>query len=142
MIESPYVTHREILLNGKYGTAYLLQEFVLYQYDPERYSFEIDHHRGGFDSRHLQVYQDMKQWFGDNGLSSTGFKEIAETIQARWIGQAEANRADLLRLREMRPEDYPNEPGADQLDSYRTKLANLEMFHQRFVDKGYLDADG
>lgn len=84
MQQSPYVRHREILLNGMYGTAYRLQEFVLYQLDPCRYTFDIDEHRGGFDSVHLQIYQDMKQWYWDNGPSSAGFKEIAETLQARY----------------------------------------------------------
>jgi hypothetical protein len=139
MSESPYITHREILLYGKYGTAYLLQEFILYQYDASRYSFEIDEHRGGFDSGHLQMYQDMKQWFWENGRSSDGFMELAETIQARWIRQAETNRDELVQLRQMRPEDYPNEAGTTQLESYRTDLENHEMFHRRYVAKGYLD---
>lgn len=34
MNESPYITHRDVLLNGMYGTAYRLQEFVLHQLDP------------------------------------------------------------------------------------------------------------
>lgn len=139
MTESPYVTHRETLLDGKYSTAYLLQEFILYQYDADRYSFEIDHHRGGFDSTHLQIYQDMKQWFWENGRSSDGFMELAETIQARWIRQAEANRDELVQLQQMRPEDYPNEAGSIQLESYRMALDNKEMYHRRYVAKGYLD---
>ena len=139
MTESPYVMHRETLLEGKYGTAYLLQQFILHQYDPYRYSFEIDHHRGGFDSRHLQMYQDMKQWFWENGRSSDGFMELAETIEARWIRQAEANRDELFRLREMRPEDYPHDNGSDQLESYRLAIAHCEMHHKRYVEKGFLD---
>jgi hypothetical protein len=47
MTESPYITHRETLLEGKYGTAYLLQQFILHQYDPYRYPFDIENHRGG-----------------------------------------------------------------------------------------------
>ncbi|BDB19276.1 hypothetical protein cym2001_26410 [Pseudomonas sp. CYM-20-01] len=84
MPQSPYEQHREILLNGMYGTAYRLQEFVLYQLDPCRYTFDIDEHRGGFDSVHLQIYKDMKQWYWDNGPSSAGFKEIAKALQARY----------------------------------------------------------
>lgn len=79
MRQSPYVIHREILLDGMYGTAYRLQEFVLYQLDPCRYTFDIDEHRGGFDSDHLQIYQDMKLWFWDNGPSSAGLKKSPST---------------------------------------------------------------
>lgn len=139
MSESPYVTYREILLDGKYGTAYLLQEFILYQYDASRYSFEIDEHRGGFDSRHLQMYQDMKQWFWENGQASDGFRELAETIEARWIRQAEANRDERFRLRKIRPEDYPHDNGSDQLESCRLAIAHREMHHKRYVEKGFLD---
>lgn len=139
MSESPYVAHREILLDGKYGTAYLLQDFILYQYDASRYSFEIDEHRGRFDSRHLQMYQDMKQWFCENGRSSDGFTELAETVEARWIRWAQANRDELLQLREMPPEDYPHDDGSDQLDSYTLALALREMHHERYVEKGFLD---
>lgn len=73
MHKSPYVKHREILLTGMYGTAYRLQEFVLYQLDPCRYTFDIDEHRGGFYSVHLQINQGRKQWYWDNGPSSASF---------------------------------------------------------------------
>ncbi|WP_426178498.1 hypothetical protein [Pseudomonas sp. TWRC1-2] len=139
MTESPYVTHRETLLEGKYGTAYLLQQFILHQYAPYRYSFEIDDHRGGFDSRHLQMYQDMKQCFWENGRSSDGFMELAETIETRCIRQAEANRDELVQLREMRPEDYPHDNGTDQLESYKSAIVLREMHHKRYVEKGFLD---
>lgn len=86
MHQSPYVIHREILLNGMYGTANRLQEFVLCQLDPCRYTFDIGEHRGGFDSVHLQIYQDRKQWYWGNGPSDAGFKEIAEALQARYTG--------------------------------------------------------
>ncbi len=53
--------------------------------------------------------------------------------------QAEANRDELLQLREMRPEDYPHDDGSDQLDSYKLALALREMHDERYVDKGFLD---
>jgi hypothetical protein len=85
------------------------------------------------------MYQNMKQWFWENGRSSDGFKELAETIEARSIRQAEANRDELLRLRETRPEDYPRDNGADQLDSYKLAISHCEMHHARYVQKGFLD---
>lgn len=94
---------------------------------------------GGFSNRHLQMYQDMKQCFWENGRSSDGFMELAETIQARWIRQAEANRDELAQLRQMRPEDYPDKEGIPQLESYQTALENAEMYHRRNVAKGYID---
>ena len=139
LTESPYITHCEILLNGKYGTAYLLQEFLLYQLNPCQYPFDIDQYRGGFDSRHLQIYKDMKWWYCYNGSASEGFKDLAETVEARKLKEADALRTDLIRLRQMRPEDYPHEEGEDQLKAYQSDLRLHEMHYKRYVEKGYLD---
>ncbi|MDD1507727.1 hypothetical protein [Pseudomonas sp. CNPSo 3701] len=138
LTESPYITHRETLLNGKYGTAYLLQEFLLYQLNPWQYPFDIDQHRGGFDSRHLQIYKDMKWWYCYNGSDSAAFKELAHTIEARKLREAEALRESLKRLRQTRPEDYPHEEGEDQLKAYQLDIELHEMYYRRYVEKGYL----
>ncbi|TWC18938.1 MULTISPECIES: hypothetical protein [unclassified Pseudomonas] len=139
MTESPYITHREILLNGMYGTAYCLQQFVLHQLDPYRYAFDIDNHSGGLDGRHIQIYKDMKQWYWDNGQASAGFKEVAEIIQSRRVQQAQSNLEQLRCLREMRPEDYPHEPGENQLEAYRNDVELHEWHHREHVAKGDLD---
>jgi hypothetical protein len=44
------------------------------------------------------MYQDMEQWFWENGQASDGFRELAETIEARRIRRAQANRDELLQL--------------------------------------------
>jgi hypothetical protein len=85
------------------------------------------------------MYQDMKQWFWENGRSSDGFMELAETIQARWTRQAEANSDELVQLRQMRPEDHPDEAGIARLESYQTALENAKMYHRRNVAMGYID---
>jgi len=139
MQQSPYVIHREILLNGMYGTAYLLQEFVLYQLDPCRYSFDIDEHRGGFDNVHLQIYQDMKQWYWDNGPSSAGFKDVAEALQARYTQQAQENLGELYLLQAMQPSDFPAEPGEIPADSHRHAVERAELLHREYVGKGFID---
>ena len=122
-----------------YGTAYCLQQFVLHQLDPYRYEFDIDSHSGRFDRRHIQIYKDMKQWYWDNGPASAGFKEVAEIIQSRRVQKAQSNLEQLRRLREMRPEDYPHEPGENQLEAYRNDVELHEWYHQQHVAKGDLD---
>ena len=139
MQQSPYVIHREILLNGMYGTAYRLQGFVLYQLDPCRYTFDIDEHRGGFDSVHLQIYQDMKQWYWDNGPSSAGFKDVAEALQDRYTRQAQENLEELYLLRAMQPSDFPAEPGEIPADSHRHAVERAEQHHREYVGKGFID---
>lgn len=139
MHKSPFITHREILLQGKYGTAYHLQQFVLHLRAPCRYAFVIDHHKGGFDSYHFQIYQEMKDWFWENGEASEGFKEVADVIEMRAIESAKNVLTELARLRAMRPKDYQHEAGSDQLKSYEGDLANHIWWHQQNVAKGYID---
>lgn len=139
MRQSPYEQHQDILLNGMYGTAYRLQEFVLYQLDPCRYAFDIDEHRGGFDSIHFQIYQDMKQWYWDNGPSSAGFIGIAETLQARYTEQARANLDELCLLRSLHPSDYSAEPGETAAQSHRRAIGRAEHLHKEYVRKGFID---
>ncbi|CAH0165733.1 hypothetical protein SRABI70_00881 [Pseudomonas sp. Bi70] len=137
--ESPYITHREILLNGRYGTAYLLQDVLLYQLNPWQYPFDIDQHRAGFDTRNLQIYKDMKWWYCYNGSDSEGFKDLAKTIETRKLKEAEELRSDLIRLRQMRPGDYPHEDGEDQLRAYQLDIRFHGMHYRGFVKKGYLE---
>lgn len=142
MRQSPYEQHRDILLNGMYGTAYLLQEFVLHQLDPCRYTFDIEEHRGGFDPLHLQIYQDMKQWFWDNGPSSAGFKDIAEALQAKYDQQARANFDELCLLRKMQPNNFSAEPGETAAQSHRRAIELAEHHHRSFVGKGFIREQG
>lgn len=81
----------------------------------------------------------MKWWFCYNGADSEGFKELAQTIEARKLKEAEALRESLILLRQMRPEDYPHEKGEDQLTAYQADVALHETYYKRYVEKGYLE---
>jgi len=96
-------------------------------------------HRGGFDSVHLQIYQDMKQWYWDNGLSSAGFKDVAEALQDRYTRQAQKNLEELYLLRAMQPSDFPAENGEIPADSHRHAVERAELLHREYVGKGFID---
>lgn len=137
MSHSPYVLHKKILLDDTYGTARRLQDFVLYQYESGKYPFDINEHRGGFDSGHLQIYSDLKQWFWENGPDPV-FKEIAETIIARRRADAQANFDELISLRAMQPQAYPVEyPGQAPSDAHMAAIESCEMFHRRYIASGF-----
>ncbi|MEO6678466.1 MAG: hypothetical protein ABIO21_13955 [Pseudomonas sp.] len=136
MSQSPYVLHKKILLDDTYGTARLLQDFVLYQYESGQYPFDINEHRGGFDSRHLQIYSELKQWFWENGPDPSS-NEIAEAIIAKRRADAQANFDELVRLREMQPGTYPADSGETPIDAHRAALESREMFHRRYVASGF-----
>lgn len=138
MNQSPYVKHKNILLDDTYGTARRLQDFVLYQYESGRYPFDINEHIGGFDRQHLQIYSDLKQWYWDNGPDPF-FNEIAQIIIIRRRATAQANFEELTLLREMQPEAYPADPGETPIDAHRARLESCEMFHRRYVAGGFWD---
>ncbi|WP_456292522.1 hypothetical protein [Pseudomonas sp. AK106] len=138
MPESPYITHRDIFLTGMYGTAYLLQDFILYQYNPRKFFSDIDQRCGGFDRRHQQIYEDLKAWFSDHGAASPGFRQIAEHLQSQRIARAQSVFEELCRLREMFPADYPSEPGANPSEEHGNALRNHEWYHEQNVSKGYI----
>ncbi|MBP2838642.1 hypothetical protein A3L25_010260 [Pseudomonas putida] len=136
MPQPPYEIHRDILLDGKYGTAYLLQDFVLHQYDSDLYPFDASRHLGGFDTRHLQIYKDLKRFYWKNG-PSTAQLEITRTLIARRTAEAQENFDELTVLRAMRPEDYPAESGERPVDGYRSAVKACEMHHRRYAEIGF-----
>ncbi|MEB0008552.1 hypothetical protein QN412_24235 [Pseudomonas sp. RTB3] len=81
MPSSPYERYSNVFLDDTYGTARLLQNFVLYQYQSGQHPFDIGQYRGGFDSRHLQIYYDLKQWYWDNGPSPSFYALVDVIIE-------------------------------------------------------------
>lgn len=125
MCQSPYEQHRDILLDGKYSTAYFLQDFVLHQYDCGQYPFDASRHLGGFDSRHLQIYKDLKQFYWDNGPSKE-HGDIALTIIAKRTAEAQANFDELTVLR-----------ATNTAVSHRYALEVCELHHKRYSEMGF-----
>ncbi len=137
---SPYEQYKDILLEGKYGTAYRLQEYVLHQFAGFRYPFNFDHHRGGFDRRHTEIYEELKQWFCKNGPSDPAFRDIAGIIESRRLRQARDNLNELIRLRSTHPEDGGgDEDGNSAVERHRSSLELREWHHAQYVAKGYLE---
>jgi hypothetical protein len=138
MLQSPYVLHKDILLCDSYSTARRLQDFILHQYESERYPFDANQCLGGFDSRHLQIYSDLKEWFWNHGPDPV-FKEIAEIIRVRRLKEALENLEELDHLRAMKPETYPAEIGESPVDAHKSAVESCEWFHRRYVAQGTLE---
>lgn len=136
MIPTPYEQYRDILVDGKYGTAYLLQDFVLHQYDCDQYPFDSNRPLRGFDSRHLQIYKDLKQFYWDNG-PSTAQLEIARKIISRRTTEAQENFDELVVLRATNPADYVAEMGVLPADGHSAALRACELHHRRYAEMGF-----
>ncbi|MNH21908.1 hypothetical protein D3C79_817420 [compost metagenome] len=109
---------------------------MLHQYDSDLYPFDASRYLGGFDTRHLQIYKDLKQFYWDNGPSTVQL-EITRTIIARRTAEAQENFDELTVLRAMRPEDYPAESGERPVDGHSSALRACEMHHQRYAEMGF-----
>lgn len=138
MPQSPYELHKDILLDDSYSTARRLQDFVLHQYESERYPFDANQCVGGFDSRHLQIFSDLKSWFSTHGPDQV-FREIAEIISVRRLKEALENLEELDCLRAMKPETYPAEVGESPVDAHKSAVERCEWFHRRYVAEGTLE---
>lgn len=136
MQQSPYAQYRSILVDDSYGTACRLQEFVLHQQDGDQYPFDIDQHWGGFDTRHRQIYTELREWVWQHGLDST-FKEVARIIIAKRQGEAQANFDELLRLRAMCPQDYVTESGETAIEVHQRALRACEAWQKRYAEQGF-----
>lgn len=136
MTQTPYEQYRDILLDGKYGTAYLLQDFVLHQYDSEQYPFDSNRYLGGFDSLHLQIYKGLKQFYWDNGPSMAQL-EIARKIITRRTAEAQENFDELAVLRATNPADYVAEVGLLPAEGHSAALKACELHHRRYVEMGF-----
>lgn len=137
MQQSPYAQHRSILVDDSYGTACRLQEFVLHQQDGDQYPFDIDQHWGGFDTRHRQIYTELREWVWQHGLDST-FEEVVRIIIAKRQEEAQANFDELTWLRHMSPEDFQPESGETPVESHRRAIATCEMWQKRYAEKGFV----
>lgn len=106
MEQSPFDRFSEILLDGKYGTAFLLQQFVLALYDCSTYRFSRRDHWGGFDSRHRDIFNDLLEWVEDHGHSEPSLIRVAKAIVADKERIARDNFLTLRGLKLIDFEDY------------------------------------
>jgi|GEM_PF-1281278 len=139
MDNSPYFENKDILLSGKYGTAYRLQEAVISLYDPNRFKFCLGHHWGGFDTNHRQIYEKLIAWFHEHGPREKSFQGICERIIADREEQALTCANELRHLLSLRPSDYPSEDGIPSEINYRGQVNLLRHHLESYSAKGFFE---
>lgn len=141
MEKSPFDRYTEMLLDGKYGTAYLLQEFVLALYDCSRYSFSRNDHWGGFDTRHRGIFNELLEWVEEHGHTDPSLIRVAKAIVAKKELIARDNYLTLRGLKLMDFEDYIDEDGGEgdyKLKGYHADIQRRQEVHEYYVEKGYI----
>ncbi|TNB78786.1 hypothetical protein FHJ31_24495 [Pseudomonas sp. Fig-3] len=137
---SPYSEHHDILLSGKYGTAHRLQEAVISLYNPNRFAFCIDHHWGGFDTYHRQIYEKLVNWFHEHGPEEKSFQSICERIIADREEQALICAQELTNILSSSPFDYPSEDGIPSEDNYCGQVNLLKHHLKSYSEKGFFNS--
>lgn len=138
MDTSPYRAYEDILIHGKYGTAYRLQDAVISLYNPHKYSFNRDNHWGGFDIHHREICEKLLSWFHEHGRNEPTIEAICSSIIAQREKDASKCLAELQALQAMNPEIYPAEDGLSGEDNYRGQLALLEYHVGKYRHEGFL----
>ncbi|RAI72534.1 hypothetical protein DOZ80_03060 [Pseudomonas fluorescens] len=136
MTQSPYEQYSNVLLSDNYGTARILQSYVLYQFRSGQFPFDINQHLGGFDTRHLGIYNELKQWYWENG-PGPGFYEIVDVIIAKRNAAALDCVCELAKLRSMDPDSYPSEDGQTPAEAYKSALHLCEVYRKEWGAKGF-----
>ncbi|MBT2374388.1 hypothetical protein [Pseudomonas fluorescens] len=137
MEQSPYLKYDDILLRGKYGTAYRIQELVIALYDPDRFRFRKENYWGGFDTRHRGIYLELENWYREQGYEPS-LVAVCEAIIALNEQQAVHSLAELIQLRATLPRDYPAEAGGTSEASYEAALEACEHHVSVARRKGFL----
>lgn len=82
---------------GYIGTACRLQEFVLSLYDSNRYSFRLENHLGGFDTRHRAIYDQLLNWYREHGDDELTFVVVCAAILAQREAEARLDVVESMR---------------------------------------------
>jgi hypothetical protein len=137
MEQSPYLKYSDILLHGKYGTAYRLGELMLGFYDLGRFRLRRDDCWGGFDTRHRGIYQELADWYREHG-NEHSFVTVCEVLISRGERHAEELLVELTRLKATNPSDYLSVDDRTNEDSYKAALKSCEYFLSVARSDGFL----
>lgn len=135
VIQSPYELNRAILLDDTYYMSRRLQDFVLHQYSCG-FPFDASEHLANFDSHHLQIYNDLKQFFRDNGPTMEHW-DIALTVISRRTAEAQAVFDMLIVLCATDPADYPAEDGLSPAEAHRSAVERCELLRRYHTKMGF-----
>lgn len=132
MSESPFHTHKHLLLDEGYSTARSLQLFVLSMYQ-RRWKFNGDV-LSNFDEAHIEIFCDFARSYRTHGESDQAFMNVCRAMIQQREKWAANNLANLQALEALDPNTYEEGP-----DSHRRYVRDLFEQYERDREQGLIE---
>lgn len=105
MTESPFATHRSILVDADYSAAGFLQSFAMAMYSGAAFPMDAKGLRN-LDEQHMQIFQDMAAAYRLHGEADPDFVDVCKAIKAKRHAYGLAIKAHLDTVRACDPDEY------------------------------------
>ncbi|NMZ71226.1 hypothetical protein SAMN05216370_4136 [Pseudomonas peli] len=133
MIESPFVAHRGILVDGFYSAACFLRAFAMSMYEGDISPLDAGGLRN-LDHHHMKVFQEMAAWFRLHGPNHPDFIDVCKAIKANRLASALEWKARLDELLASDPDSY--EGGCRQ---HEDAVIFYRRWHEANVARRWID---
>ncbi|OAS07715.1 hypothetical protein AYO08_10295 [Pseudomonas putida] len=121
MTESPFATHRAVLVDSDYAAAGFLQSFAMAMYAGAAFPMDA-HGLRNLDDQHMQIFQDMAASYRRHGEADPDFVDVCKAIKAK-------RAAHALRVKGMLDELLDSDP--DQYEGGRHEHARTVSVYER-----------
>lgn len=137
MNESPFLKHRNILLNASYSTAMSLQSFVLSLYNGADHKFAASS-LSNFDPQHMAIFVEMATWYNRYTESDPDFMRVCEEMIKQRQQYARQNLAELNRLLAMDPNTYSRD-GETGPSVHRWAVSDCQKIYEHHKAGGWIE---
>ncbi|RMN21126.1 hypothetical protein ALQ64_02821 [Pseudomonas cannabina] len=133
MNESPFATHRSILVDCDYSAAGFLQSFAMAMYAGAKYPMDANGLRN-LDDNHMQIFQEMAASYRRHGEGDPDFVDVCKAIKAKRAAYGSRIKAHLEEIRACDPDKF--EGGSRE---HSQSVNFYEREHQLNIDRGWID---
>lgn len=105
MNESPFATHRAILVDGDYSAAGFLQSFAMAMYAGAAFPMDANGLRN-LDDKHMQIFHDMAASYRRHGEGDPDFVDVCKAIKAKRAAYGLRIKAQLDEIRACDPDQF------------------------------------
>jgi len=131
MKPSPFLTHREILVNGDYSAAGFLRDFTMAMFAGEASPANCSGIRN-LDPNHMRIFFELASSYNANGENDADFMEVCQAIRRERRDYAARIKKTLDDVLATDPDSY--EGGRDE---HRSSVRFYSAEHEKNVARGW-----
>jgi hypothetical protein len=137
MNESPFLKHRNILVEASYSTAMSLQSFVLSLYNGADHKFAANT-LSNYDPQHMAIFVELATWYNRHTESDPDFMNVCGEMIRQRQQFARENLAELNRLLALNPNTY-SEDGETGPSAHRYAVSDRRRTYESHQAGGWID---